>query len=91
MTGTATSTHSVMTTRAVRRSSRTRGPAGRPGTQGGEDRADPAEEVGYADQVGHDEVAVQAGDRHQLLEQLDVHQHDGEDQRFVVRHGEQRR
>ena len=60
-----------------------------PGHEGGEDRPHPAEEVGHADQVGHHEVAVQARDRHQLLQHLDVHQHDRQEQRRVVGDGEE--
>ena len=53
-------------------------PAGEGAAQ---DRADPAEQVGDPDEVGHDEVPVQATERQQLLQRLDVDEHDGEKHR----------
>ena len=51
-----------------------------PGSQAGEDRPYAGEQVGDADEVGEDEVAVEPDHRQQLLGHLEVDQEDHEHQ-----------
>ena len=56
-----------------------------PGNGTAQDRADAPEQVGHADEVRDDEVPVEATERQQLLERLDVDEDDGEQDRRRLR------
>ena len=57
---------------------------GVPGRGGAEHRRDAGEEVGHPDEVAQDEVPVEADERQQLLEHLQVGQGDDQQQDLRV-------
>ena len=71
-------TQVVTTILARRRRPVTRRSRGPLGYRAAQDGRDPGEQVGHADQVAEDEVAIEADEREQLLKHLQMG--DGDDQ-----------
>ena len=83
--GMTQATQAVTTIRVPRRRpGHTRVPAA-PGDGASHDGGDAGEQVRHADQVGQDEVAVEADEREQLLQHLQVGEGDDQEQDLVAR------
>ena len=76
-------TQAVTTIRVPRRSPVTRGSRRLPGQGASQDGGDAGEQVRYADQVGQDEVAVEADEREQLLQHFQVGEGDDQEQDLI--------